>query len=214
MKIINGDRIVEEIVLHQIVGVSAGDKTINGDLIVNGEITMAPGWRDLVGQIEVRGVGSNDPSWAQMGAGPFRAYKFGLNDEVWITYHIDHDYAPGSLIYLHTHWTPSGTDPNSVKWQFDYTITKGHEQQQIDVNGTIITSEQTPEGTAWTHHISEIIAGLDGNVAEPDALVKVRVKRITNGGTDNTDDIFLLTTDCHYQADRLSTPNKAPNFYG
>lgn len=173
------------------------------------------GWRDLVGPIESRGAGATRPTYRQIGSGPFWAYDFAINDEVWVYYHIDHDISPNTPIYLHTHWLPDGTDANSVKWQFTYSIALGHQQQVFDVTGTVVSVEQTPEGTAYMHHIAEIS---DNDAAailasEPDALLLVNIKRIANGGTDNTDQIFLLLADCHYQADRFSTKNRAPNFY-
>ena len=48
---------------------------------------------------------------------------------------------------------------------------------------------------------------------EPDELILVTVRRVTNGAVDNTDDVFGLTVDFHYESDRDSTPNKVPNFY-
>ena len=41
----------------------------------------------------------------------------------------------------------------------------------------------------------------------------VTLKRVTNGGTDNTDDVFGLMVDLHYQSDRDATRNKVPDFY-
>lgn len=38
-------------------------------------------------------------------------------------------------------------------------------------------------------------------------------KRVTNGGTDNTDGIFGFQADLHYEADVIGTPNRTPNFY-
>ena len=50
-------------------------------------------------------------------------------------------------------------------------------------------------------------------LVEPDELILVTLRRVTNGGTNNTDKVYALTVDFHYEADREVTPNKAPNFY-
>jgi hypothetical protein len=170
------------------------------------------GWRDIIANIDVRGVAASDPDWIQIDAGPFYAYRFSVNDEVWIVYHIDHDYTPGTNIFFHAHWIPDGTDTNSVKWQFTYSIAKGHNQAAFDTAGTVVTAEQSPPGTPWQHMITEISTGVGSAVLEPDCLVMVNIKRITNGAVDNADQIFLLTADCHYQSDRVATKNRTPDF--
>lgn len=169
------------------------------------------GWNDLIGVVETKG-GGTEPTWATIDSGPFYAYKFSVNDECWIVYHVKHDYAPGTDIYFHVHWMPDGTDANSVKWQYTYSIAKGHQQSQFDTTGTTITSEQSPEGTAYEHQISET-AAVSSTELEVDCLIRLHLKRITNGGTNNTDDIFVDTADIHYQSTNIATKNKAPNFY-
>ena len=61
--------------------------------------------------------------------------------------------------------------------------------------------------------VSELTNSIITTNAEPDSLILIRLSRITNGAVNNTDDIFALTLDCHYQADRFATINKSPNFY-
>jgi hypothetical protein len=50
-------------------------------------------------------------------------------------------------------------------------------------------------------------------LTEPDGLIICRIRRVTNGGTDNADNIYLLTADLHYLSNSQATPGKAPNFY-
>ncbi len=178
---------------------------------VGDETTNAFGWEDITGAIETKG-GGTDPTWTIVGAGPFYAYNFAVNDECWLIYHLPHDYLPGSDIYFHVHWSPSGTDANTVKWQYTYSIAKGHQQSQYSTTGTVITSEQTPVGTAHEHQISET-AAVSSSELEVDALIRINIKRITNGGTENNDTIFVDTADVHYQSTNVATKNKAPNFY-
>lgn len=170
------------------------------------------GWRDILGPIEVRGVGANDPTWSQIGSGPFRAYKFALNDECWVSFHIPHDYKLGSDMHIHAHWIPDGTNTASVKWQFEYMFAKGHNQAAFAPAGTTITAEEAPPGTAYQHMVTETIA-ISDSAFEPDGLLYCCITRVTNGGTDNTDGIFLLTADVHYQSVNFATKNKEPDFY-
>lgn len=174
------------------------------------------GWRDMVGQLrEFRAAGAGVPTWTQVGTTGFYAYVFELNDSIQVDYHIDHDYAPGTAIYLHTHWFADGTNAQPVKWQMSSVFAKGHQQAIFDFSNPVVdTVTQTPTGTAFTHMIAELAdPGLTEFDFEVDGVLTVVYKRITNGGTDNTDNIFLRTADCHYRTDRTATKNKAPNFY-
>ena len=197
---------------------TADSLTVNNDLKMSGttgegiKLPSTFGYHDIMGEIEVRGVGSNDPTWAQVGATAFYAYKFAVGDELWINYHVPHDYVPGTDIYIHTHWFPDGTNTAEVKWQYTYTYAKGHNQAAYDFAGTTVTAAEAPPGTQYQHMVTEssaiTISGL-----EVDGMIKVHIKRIANGGTDNTDGIFVDTCDVHYQSTGLPTQNRAPDFY-
>jgi len=177
------------------------------------------GWRDMIGQIVTPPLGPSNPTWTQMGTSPFYGWRFGLNDEVQLQFHLQHDYKPGTDIFLHTHWTTNGTSTNTVKWQFTYTYAKGFNQgaaSTFDIagGGTVVTVEEAAAGTAWRHMVSEITTAISDADFEVDGILMVNVKRVTNGGTDNADTVFLIVSDCHYQSWIFNTPNRAPDFYG
>lgn len=124
--------------------------------------------------------------------------------------HVDHDYLPDSIAYPHVHWAVSGTDVNTVKWQLTYILAKGHGQQAFPAE-TVITVEAAPNGTAWNHEVTEHGSGF--SLLEPDALVLIELKRITNGGTDNANTVFGLFVDFHYQVQSYATPYRLPDFW-
>ena len=177
------------------------------------ETTAKFGWRDILGQVINKGVGSNDPPWSQIGTSVFYAYKFAVNDEVWIPYHIPHDLVPNTAIYFHAHWLPDGTNVQPVKWEFSYIYARGFDQDNFSIPGTTVTAQEAPPGTAYRHMVTETAAVTIANLDEPDGIIYTRCRRITNGGTDNANGIFLLTADVHYQSTNLATKQKAPNFY-
>lgn len=135
-----------------------------------------------------------------------------------MVFHIPHDIVPSSDIHLHAHWISNGTNTNTVKWEFEYAFAKGFDQANFDLSalttqaGTI-TAEQAGSGSAYRHMVTETAAITLSALTEPDGMIMVHITRITNGGTNNTDDIFLLTADVHYQSTNLATTGKAPNFY-
>lgn len=172
------------------------------------------GWADITAPISVRGVAATDPSWTQISTGPFYAFAFGVGDYVWQPFHVPHDIVPGSDVHFHVHWLPSGTDSNTVKWQFDYAYAKGFNQEAFDPAGASVTAEQAGPGVAYQHMVTESDAVTISGLTEPDGIIYVRFGRVTNGGTDNTDTIYVLTADIHYQSTGMpATKNKAPNFY-
>lgn len=171
------------------------------------------GWRDITGEVQTRGVGATDPAWTQIGASAMYAFSFAINDVCWMAFHVPHDYIPGSGWYLHVHWLPDGTDANSVKWSFSWMYAKGHNQAAFNVASlTTDTMTQTVGGTQYQHYVTES-GEQSGTNVEPDGIIYVKITRVTNGGTDNTDEILMLTSDVHYQSNNLATKNKSPNFY-
>ena len=180
---------------------------------VGDDADLAFGWRDITGPIETRGLGATDPDWAAIGGSVMSAFKFSLNDTCWIPFHIPHDYAPGTDVHFHVHWLSDGTDTtNTVKWQFDYMFAKGFGQEAYPIASlpTAVTAEQASAGQYYGMVTETAAVTID---LEVDGILYVKVTRITNGATDNSDGIFVLTSDVHYQSTNMTTPNKAPNFY-
>lgn len=181
--------------------------------MIGPEATAANGFHDITSEIVVRGVGATDPNWSQMGTSALYAYEFALDDQCWMAFHIPHDYRLGTGIYLHAHWTSNGTNVNIVKWTWTYAYSKGHNQAVFPITATTeVSAQEAAQGTAWRHMITETVIQTNTNF-EPDGIIYCNIARKTNGGTDNTDKIFLLTADVHYQSTGLPTLNRSPNFY-
>lgn len=177
----------------------------------------APGWKDLVAPMTAAGVPAlNAPAMTAFGPAhtPQREeLVFELNDFCFCqAFHVGHDIMPGGLAYVHCHWSTDGTSTATVKWEFNIQRALGHNQANFAAP-TVVTVEQAAQGTAWRHMIAEVSIGDALTLTEPDELILVTLRRITNGGTNNTDAVYGLTVDFHYQADRDTTPNKAPDFY-
>jgi hypothetical protein len=180
--------------------------------------TAAPtfGYRDITGDITVRGSGAADPAWATF-RGVLNAFEFSatVEKECWIVFHVPHDYVPGTDIYLHAHWSNAAAVPNTgnIVWGFDYSYAKGYNQEVFPAP-TTITVTQAGHATRYMHQIAETaaitIAGM-----EVDGLILVRVYRKAADGADTlTDTAFLFTADIHYQSTNIGTKAKnGPAFY-
>ena len=173
------------------------------------------GWKDLVAPLTAAGVSvANTPAMTAFGPSGLREeYAFDVGDYVFCqAFHVNHDIKPGGLAYVHVHWSTNGTSTASVKWELQISRALGHQQANFGAPTSVYVT-QAGAGSAWRHMVAEVSVGDALTLTEPDELILVTLRRVTNGGTDNTDTVFGLTVDFHYEADRDSTPNKAPNFY-
>lgn len=169
------------------------------------------GWKDNFANLTAAATGAGTPSLTAFGpTGNIKQRAFGVNDSVYVVWHVDHDVAPGSTAYMHMHWTTSNTSPQPVHWQFNYTLAKGHNQEAFPAE-TTLEIIGTPSGTPWQHMISEDTTGF--TIPEVDSLIICEIKRVTNGGTDNPNIVFGLFADIHYLSDRDATPQRSPDFY-
>jgi hypothetical protein len=171
------------------------------------------GWRDLRASLVASAVGAGTPTLTAFGpSGNINQYKFGVGDSVYLALHVDHDIKESSTCYIHVHWSTDGTSTNSVKWQFSITSAERddttHDTFSTD---TVITVEASPQGSAWEHIVTEDSTGF--TIPPVDSVLLCELKRITNGATENSDDVFGLFVDIHYEAQQYGTPNRAPNFY-
>lgn len=172
-------------------------------------------WRDIVGQIELRGTGANDPTFA-VWAGNIYQYRFSATvmNQVFFVFHVPHDYVPGTDVYMHVHWSNAAASPNTgtVRWGFEYIFAKGFDQAAFSSTNTVY-AEQASSGTQYQHMIAETDA-ITMTGLEVDSLIIVRLYRDAAHGNDTcTDAVFAHTADIHYQSTNIGTKAKAPNFY-
>lgn len=171
-------------------------------------------WNDNLGQITNPSGGAGHPSYVAIGGGSFNAWKFVVGDSVDVRFHFNHDIAPGQPIFLHTHYLTDGTSTQPVVWSFEYNIAAGNNTANFATTGTTVSISTAPNGTAYRHMIAEIATGItDATNIVVDGLMICKITRVTNGGTDNPNGVFLLMSDVHYQAAYLGTKNKVIPFY-
>lgn len=174
------------------------------------------GWRDNVIEMTIR-EGLTAPQMTE-----FRdqlhllAFPAGAMTEVFGNFHVDHDYALGTALYPHIHWTTNSATTGTVRWGIEWTLAKGHQQMSFGPTTTVYV-EQASTGTPFMHYIAEVsdANAIPGTNVEPDTFILMRVFRDAAHPNDTfSDQVFGIALDLHYQADRATTPNKAPNFYG
>lgn len=177
----------------------------------------ALGWRDNIVELRVDSSSPNAPTLEAF-RGNILCWKFppGEMTEAHSAWHIDHDYALGTKLYLHVHWSPATSTMGTVRWGFEYTVAKGHQQQAFPATQTVYV-EQASVGTPYMHYVGEVseVNAIDGAALgiEPDTVILVRLFRDGAHANDTFgSNVFVSFIDLHYQANRATTPNKAPPF--
>jgi hypothetical protein len=177
-------------------------------------------WADLEGTIAVRGTGGVDPTFAVY-IGGIRQFEYGVNDESFVEFHLPHDYAPGTDLYLHFHWSHNSASVTSgtVTWGAEVSYAKGHNQAPFIAPVTRTVAEAAPT-TQYQHMITETqisisggsVTQIDTDDIEPDGLILARLYLSANT-MDASEKPFLHRVDMHYQSTGIGTKNKSPGFY-
>ncbi len=180
------------------------------------DLRTGPGWSDMLAPLLGSGMpAQNAPALAVFGPSPsvYRAYVFGVDDYCFVQpFHVNHDVKPSGQAYVHVHWSTNGTSTATVKWEFQIMRALGHNQANFGA-ATTLTVTQAAAGTGWRHMVAEVDVSQTLTLSQPDELLLVTLKRVTNGGTNNPNSVYGLMVDFHYESDRASTPLKAPPFY-
>lgn len=173
------------------------------------------GYRDLVSPLTIDGVPTEyAPTYQSFGpSGLRKELVFEIGDYAFSqAFHVNHDILVGGNALVHVHWSTNGTSVQPVKWEFQISRAIGHNQAYFGAEVSLY-KQQSSNGGAWRHMVAEVDLADALTLTEPDELILVTLRRVTNGATDNTDQVFGLLVDFHYQSDRNSSPNRSPNFY-
>lgn len=173
------------------------------------------GWTDLIQWFSAaKGSGTVEPVWSDMGNGHY-GYVFTAGDELFVHYHVLHDYKRGTNAYPHIHFLVDQVMNvgEQITWRFGYVIAKGHSQgESLTSVETVFDMTYTATGSeiAGEHIILECSDLQAFDLIEPDTVITARIDLVSENVTGR---VFGIMCDLHYQTDRYSTLNKAPDFY-
>lgn len=215
---------------NSITGLYGDVKALSGNVVVSSAsqkgiklntTTPAWGWRDITAAFTARATGPSVPSYAQYAGTPLYAYQFSnsATQELFIEFHVPHDYVPGSDMHIHTHWSQTTADPGTaVKWSYDVLYAKGHNQAAFPSSVSTVSVTQNASSTVRQHMIAEVQLSSSGQIGgqdlEVDGVVLVRMYRDPADAADTlTVAPFAHFCDIHYQSTNIATAGKAPDFY-
>ena len=163
----------------------------------------------------------------------FSSYRGGISqwqftettaDEAFCEFHIPHDYAMGTDIFFHVHWSHASTTVTggSVTWAFEMSYSKGHDQAIFAAPKTV-TIQQNASTTQYQHMIAEAAGTVSGGsgtqfdsaIMEPDGVFICRFYLDSNDITDSVTqpNPFVHFVDLHMQSTGIATKNKSPDFW-
>lgn len=192
-----------------VAGYMTLDKVPTGGIKID-VATPTFGWHDILGQITIRSIGAADPTFSVFQGG-IRAFEFSATvlKEVYLIYHVPHDYVLGTDVYFHVHWANAAAVPNTgdVIWGFEYSYAKGYDQEAFPASTTVTVTQACP-ATQYQHNIAETTAVTIAGM-EPDGVIMCRVYRDAAAAGDTcTDSAFLLMADVHYQSTNIATKGR------
>lgn len=225
----------------QTLRINAGITSIVGDIIlpktagVGIKVDIAAptfGFADLLGDQFSKNTGGTKPTLTAYN-GAVQAWQFSDGDEAFLTYHLPHDYVPGTDIHLHVHWSQNnaGATGGTVDFRYSAIYAKGHNQAVGSVfTSTPITdlfsSIDINDGNSgldrWQQHFTEITisaavataALFDKDDFEPDGVIELTLEMDSNNMTGTPSDPFIHYVDIHYQTTNITgTKSRTPDFY-
>jgi hypothetical protein len=184
--------------------------------------TAAPdwGWHDLKSDITLTG-GINDPIFAPY-IGGIEQLQMGVGKAVNLAFHIPHDYAMGTDVFVHFHWSHNSATitGGDVSGFIEASYAKGHSQGAFSNTITLNMNSIPASLIRYQHIISEgqisAALGAGGLIAtenlEPDGMLLARLE-MTGNTMDGGALVFLHQVDLHYQSTGMATKNKVPDFW-
>ena len=214
---------------------STGDWVINKTSGIGIKVDLAAptfGFADLLGDQFSKNTGGTKPTLTEYND-TIDAWQFSNGDEAFFSYHIPHDYVPGTDIHLHIHWSQigDGATGGTLDFQYSAIYAKGHNQAagstftSTPITDTFSSIDIDDDGSGlnqYQQHITEVTisaasatgALFDRDDFEPDGVIELTFEMVTTNLTGTVSLPFIHYVDIHYQTTGIiGTKSKAPDFY-
>ena len=178
------------------------------------------GWHDITSTMVLAGDAS-DPVFATY-QGNIRQLQFQEGANVDIAFHIPHDYAMGTDIFIHAHWSHASglVTSSTVTGNFEASYAKSFDQASFSALIVLNLVGVPASNIRYQHMLVEgqlsSASGVGGLLVtedmEPDGMILCRMEM-----TASTLPVgvypFLHEIDLHYQSTNVATKSKAPDFW-
>ena len=178
------------------------------------------GWHDLLSAM-VLAHNAEDPVF-EVYIGAVRQLQFDVGKAISINFHLPHDYAMGTDIFIHAHWSHNSATVTSgdISGFFEASYSKGHGQAAFSAPVAITLANVPASPIRYQHMITETQLSATGGVGgllvtedlEVDGLLLCRLE-LTGNTMDGGALPFVHAIDIHYQSTGLPTKQRAPDFW-
>ena len=185
-------------------------------------------WKDLIGDVSPKTGNANAASMKQF-IGSVYGWAHTASSVGDLTYHLPHDYAPNSDLFLHVHWGHNGT---AISGSFVVTFYATYAKRSYPATSfsTPVTLSLTVNSLDMTnsprycHRVDEIQLSTPGgsssqlntNILEVDGLICIHYATVTIPsitGSDFSNLPYIQTIDIHMQSTGVGTARKDPGYY-
>jgi len=184
--------------------------------------TVSPdwGWHDLKSDMVLTGAAS-DPTFEPY-IGSIEQLQMVVGKAVNVGFHLPHDYAMGTDIFIHLHWSHNSAlvTGGTVSGILEASYAKGHNQAAFGFPISLPFNDIPASIIRYQHQTTETqlsaAAGAGGLLVtedlEPDGIILARVEMTANTMTGGAQP-FIHQIDIHYQSTGLATKNNTPDFW-
>ena len=175
------------------------------------------GWKHIQCSFTYNLRDRDSPSTSYLRDG-IMGYSFRRNrlNQLWSTVTIGSDYALGTKVYPAIQIAPESDESGTVRFGIEYSVAKSHGNGEFGASSLIyLEATYSENGDINNEYLEASLAqAIPATDLEPDSVIALRVFR---DGRNNNDtfggNVFLLSTMVKYQAARISTKNRTPDFY-
>ncbi len=196
------------------------------------QTTPTFGFADLLGDQFSKNTGGTKPTLTVYN-GDVDAWQFTNGDEAFLSYHIPHDYVPGTDIHLHVHWSQNaaGATGGTIDFKYFAIYSKGHNQASgstftsTPITATFSSININDGGSGlnqYQQHFTEVTisaasataALFDRDDFEPDGVIELTLEMDADNLTGTPSSPFIHYVDIHYQTTSvIGTKSRIPDFY-
>ena len=170
-------------------------------------------WDDIrVSPVSTKLGGTSDPDFIKFkdnGAGSQGVFTYHfspiLEEEAYFEVQLPHSYKAGSDLKPHVHWAPVDANAGTVIWGLEYTI---QSPNGTFGNTTILEVADNADGVAYKHQLHSL-GTISGAGITESAVIFGRIYR--KAGSDTyASDAALVSTDIHFQMDKMGSVDELP----
>lgn len=184
-------------------------------LSVNSLVYADTYWNDMTVSLASAAPGTAAPDLEAFRGSTILARAFAgsvTNESVHVEVQFSHAIKDSSIVYPHIHYSPSTTpvSTDTVVVEFEYVWAS---YSDVFPTSTTITQKIPLNGKSqWGHYLNNLGSGIAAIGDQASSMLLARITRVQDNVSDTyANDLFIFTTDIHYEIDKPGSPSIIPD---